>query len=81
MVFNKNQQKQNTFKKEDQLVWENTPHEANFNPWKNYYAIIKIGDKSYITEYMAKFRSEAVAIFEEESRICGGKVEVIEVYK
>ena len=71
----------NSFRKEDQLVWKNTTHEVAFNPTKNYYAVIKIKDKSYLTEYVSKFRSEAVAIFNEEARISGGFVETVGVFK
>jgi hypothetical protein len=73
-----------TFRKqqeESQIVWKNVPHEAPFNPFKKWYGIIKVGDKSYVTEYESKFRSEVQAVFEEECRLSGGKLEVIGVYK
>jgi hypothetical protein len=66
---------------ESQIIWKNTNHEAPFNPFRNYFAVVKIGDKSYLTEYTAKFRSEAVAVFEEECRLSGGYVESIGVFK
>jgi hypothetical protein len=73
-----------TFRKqqeETQKVWKNVPHDGQFNPWNNYYSVIKIGDKSYLTEYESKFRSEAVAVFQEEARLSGGFVETVGVYK
>jgi hypothetical protein len=64
-----------------QIKWKSTTHESNFNPVKRYYAVIKQGDKSFFSEYEGKYRSEAEAIFTEESRLMGGKVEVIGVLK
>jgi hypothetical protein len=79
--YKQKKQGNNTFKKEDQLVWKNTTHEANFNPMKNWYGIIDIGNKSYTVEYQSKFRSEVAAIFEEEARLSKGKLTYIGVYK
>lgn len=75
-----------TFRKqqeETQIVWKNMSHEPAFNPNKliKYYATIKVGEKSFLTEYEAKQRSEAVAIFNEEARIAGGRVELVRTYK
>jgi hypothetical protein len=63
-----------------QTVFSNV-HEGQFNPWKKYYGIIKVGDKSLVAEYTAKFRSEAVAVLEEEARLSGGKLEIVGVFK
>jgi hypothetical protein len=65
----------------DPIKWRNVPHEAEFNPNKLWYGVIKIGDKNYTVEYESQFRSEVQAIFEEESRLCGGKLEYIGTYK
>jgi hypothetical protein len=78
--------KKNTFRKqqeESQKVWRNMNNEPKFNPNKltKYYAIIKIGDHSYVTDYEAKYRMEAEVIFNEEARLSGGFVEVIRAYK
>jgi hypothetical protein len=73
-----------TFRKqqeESQKVWKNVPMEAKFNPIKNWYGIIKVGEKSFITEYQSKFRSEVQAIFEEESRLMGGQLTTMGVFK
>jgi hypothetical protein len=73
-----------TFKRqqeETQKVWKNVPQENVFCPMKKWYGIIKVGDKSFITEYESKFRSEVEALFQEESRLMGGTLEVIGGYK
>lgn len=73
-----------TFRKqqeETQIIWKNIPHEASFNPVKKWYGIIKIGDKSFVTEYESKFRSEVTAVFEEEARLSGGQLTTIGVFK
>jgi hypothetical protein len=76
-----------TFKKQPSEAWKQTvfskTYDAPFNPNKliKFYAVIKQGDKSFVTEYAAKQRSEAVAIFNEEARLFGGQVEVIGVFK
>jgi hypothetical protein len=75
------QKKTSTFKKEDQIKWKNTTHEATFDPFQKYFAVIKINNKSYLTEYISQFRSEAVAIFNEEARLYGGIVETVGVFK
>ena len=61
----------------------NNFHEAAFDPNRKvkYYGIIEVGNTSFVTEYQAKYRSEAKAIFEEESRLAGGKLTIIGVYK
>ena len=74
----------NTFKnqrEDSQIEWKNVEHDAQFNPIKKFYGIINVGDKLFLTEYESKFRSETKAIFEEEARIMGGKLDVIGVYK
>lgn len=65
-----------------QTIFSNV-YDAPFNPQKTtkYYAVIKQGDNSFITEYEARFRSEAVVVFNEEARLSGGHVEVVSVYK
>jgi hypothetical protein len=75
------QKKTSTFKKEDQIKWKNTTHEAIFNPMKLWYGVITIGNKSYTVEYESKFRSEVKAIFEEEARLSHGELTYIGVYK
>jgi hypothetical protein len=64
-----------------QLVWKNTTHESPFNPVKNFYGVISVGDKMFITEYESKFRSAAEAIFKEEARLMNGKLDTLGVYK
>jgi hypothetical protein len=66
---------------ETQIEWKNIPHEASFNPIKRFYGIIKVGEKSFITEYESKFRSEVVAVFEEEARLASGQLTTIGVFK
>jgi hypothetical protein len=66
---------------ETQIQWRNVPQENVFNPLKRWYGIIKVGDKSFITEYESKFRSEVTAIFTEEARLAGGQLTTISVYK
>jgi hypothetical protein len=75
-VFKKQQE-------ESQIVWKSMSNEPKFNPnnLTKYYAIIKIGDHSYVTDYEAKYRMEAEVIFNEEARLSGGFVEVIRAYK
>lgn len=68
-------------KKESQIAWKNTTHDPKFNPFKKYFACVKIGDKSYLYEYESKFRSEATIYFNEEARLAGGYVETIGIYK
>lgn len=65
-----------------QTVFSNT-HEAQFNPNKltKYYGVIEIGSTSFIITVDAKFRSEALAILEEESRLLSGKLTTIGVFK
>jgi hypothetical protein len=75
-----------TFKKqqeESQIIWKSVTNEPAFNPNKltKYYAVINIGNKSYVTDYEAKFRREAEVIFNEEARLASGYVEVIRAYK
>jgi hypothetical protein len=65
----------------DPIKWRNVPHEAEFNPNKLWYGVIKVGDKNYTVEYESKFRSEVQAIFEEEARLSHGKLEYIGTYK
>jgi hypothetical protein len=68
-------------KEESQIVWRNTTHDPQFNPWKRWFGVIKVGDKSFITDtYESKFRCEAVAIFEEEARLSKGKLEHVGVF-
>lgn len=68
---------------ESQIIWKNVQHEVSFNPNKltHYYGIIKVGDTNYITEYDGKFRSEAEAIFIEESHLSGGTLTTIGTFK
>lgn len=68
-------------REETQIEFKNIPHDAAFNPWKKYFSVIQIGDKSYLAEYTAKFRSEAVAVFNEEARLSGGHVTTVGVFK
>lgn len=75
-----------TFRKqqdESQIIWKNVEHDAGFNPNKltKYYGVVKVGDKSFITEYEARFRSEAKTILEEDARMVGGKLDFFGIYK
>jgi hypothetical protein len=70
-----------TFKKEDQIKWKNTTHEASFQPLKLWYGIINIGNKSFKVEYESKFRSEVEAIFSEKARLAHGELTYLGVYK
>jgi hypothetical protein len=65
----------------NKIEWKNVPHEADFDPYKIWYGIIKVGEKSYKVEYQSKFRSEVQAIFQEEARLSHGKLEYIGTYK
>lgn len=70
-------------KQQDQMirtVFDNT-HEAQFNPWKNYYAIIETDGTDKVYNYTGKFRSEAKVYFEEQARIDHGKFKLMGVYK
>ena len=71
----------NSFRKEDQIKWKNTTHEATFQPMKLWYGIIENGNTIYKVEYESKFRSEVNAIFEEEARLIKGKLTYIGTYK
>lgn len=71
----------NKRKEETQILWRNTTHESEFSPMKKWYGVIKVGDKNFVAEYESKFRSEAVAIFDEEARLSGGSLTTVGVYK
>lgn len=66
---------------ETQIEWKHVPHEAKFNPLKRWYGVITVGDKNFITEYESKFRSEVIALFEEEARLAKGQLTAVGVYK
>jgi hypothetical protein len=74
-----------TFRKqqdETQIVWRNIPHEAAFNPYRKYYALIEIDGGEQVFDYIGKYRSEALIHFEEQARINQGKlVSSVHVYK
>jgi hypothetical protein len=75
------QKSNNTFKKEDQLVWKNASHEKTFEPMRLWYGIITIGNRNFKVEYESKFRSEVEAIFSEEARLSHGELTYLGVYK
>ena len=81
MSFYKKQRTNNSFKKEDQIKWKNTTHEATFEPMKLWYGIIDNGNTSYKVEYESKFRSEVTAIFQEQARLSHGNLTYIGTYK
>jgi hypothetical protein len=74
-----------TFRKqqdETQKVWKNTNHDAPFNPFRKYYALIEIDGGEQVFDYVGKFRSEALSHFEEQARINHGRlVSSVHVYK
>lgn len=55
--------------------------EKKTNPIKKYYGLIKVGEKLYIDEYEGKFRSEALAVFNETARLMGGTLDTFSVKK
>ncbi|MED3562414.1 hypothetical protein [Bacillus xiapuensis] len=61
----------------------NNFHEAPFNPNKltKWYGVISEGGKNFKYEYECKFRSEAVAFFEEKARLSSGTLATISAYK
>ncbi|MBL4951107.1 hypothetical protein JK635_02480 [Neobacillus sp. YIM B02564] len=65
-----------------QTIFSNI-YEAPFNSNKltKYFALIRVGEKSFLTEYECRFRSEAVSIFNEKARLDNGYVEYIGVFK
>lgn len=72
-----------TFNKDGRTVFDNRV-EPKRDFMKKFYGVIDFKDNkqpSVIVDYTCKFRSEAVAIFEEESRILGGTLGVVSVYK
>lgn len=75
-------QSQQTDQLGNRIEWKNVPHQAEFNPTTNWYGIIDF-DKapSQIVEYTCRVRSEAVAVFEEEARLSGGKLGVVSAFK
>lgn len=74
-----------TFKRpqeESQLIWKNMSHEGLFNPFRKYYTFVEIDGVEIVLDYIGKFRSEAVAYFEEQARINHGRLtSTIHVYK
>lgn len=77
MAFYRKQKKQDAFV---QTVFSNEV-EKRFNPYKKFYALIKIGENLFYEEYEGKFRSEAKTILEEEALMNGGKVDTFGVLK
>ena len=73
--YNKNHQE------ETQIIWRTTSPEKKFNPIKRYYGVIKQGERSLITEYETKLRSDAKNVFENEAKLIGGTLEYIGVFK
>lgn len=69
-----------TQQKEVRTVFSNT-HEATFNPFKDYYAIVEVDGVSKVYRYNGKFRSEAIRHFESEARKDGGVVQLVSVAK
>jgi hypothetical protein len=67
---------------ETQIQWKNTEHEAKFNPFRKYYTFLEIDGVEVVLDYIGKFRSEALAYFEEQARINQGRLtSAIHVYK
>jgi len=56
-----------------QTVFSNTA-EVKFNPVKKYYGIVLVDGKEKLYLHEGKFRSEAVAVLDEEARLDGGKL-------
>ncbi|TCJ01054.1 hypothetical protein [Cytobacillus praedii] len=53
----------------------NNVHEANINPVKRFYGTISTSNGSLLVTHESISRSEAVAIFEEEARLSGGRLD------
>jgi hypothetical protein len=67
---------------ETQIQWKHTNHDAPFNPYRKYYALIEIDGGEQVFDYIGKFRSEALTHFEELARINHGRlVSSVHVYK
>lgn len=63
-----------------QTVFSNT---VEYKPKqvKEFYGIIETKEGSKVVEYETKFRSVAVAYFEEQARLIGGHLSTVSVYK
>lgn len=55
--------------------FRNVPQEKKFNPYKNFYTTFTNSEGSYLVTYYGKFRSEAVAYFEELARLDKAKLD------
>ena len=55
--------------------FKNIPVGKVFNPTKKWFGTIQTSNGSWLVQYEGKFRSEAVAIFQEEARLVGGKLD------
>ena len=63
-----------------QTIFSNVS-EKKFNPVKKYYGIVLVDGKEKLYRYDAKFRSEAVAVLEEEARLDHGTLLSVGVLK
>lgn len=51
--------------------------EMKSNPEKLWYAVIETDDKSFVSEYSSRFRSEAVQFFKEVAEGLGGQIKIV----
>jgi hypothetical protein len=67
---------------ESQIVFKNTQHDANFNPYRKYYILMEVEGIEKVYDYVGKFRVEALAYFEEKARMEHGRItSTLHVYK
>lgn len=51
--------------------------EIKSNPEKMWYAVIEKDDKSFVSEYSSRFRSEAVQYFKSVAEHLGGQIKIV----
>jgi len=64
----------------ERTIFDNTA-DKQFNPWKDFYAIVEVDGVSKVYRHRDKFRSSAIRHFESEARRDGGVVQLISVVK
>ena len=79
MAFYKN--KRETQQLGNKIIFKNITHDSPFQPFKKYYGIIEHEGSEKVFDYVAKFRCEAEAYFDELARLLSGKLKLISFYK
>lgn len=59
----------------EKKYFKNIPHEAKFNPVKEWRGTVTCGDKSYLFLYETDIRSEAVRYFERKAKEINGTLD------